>query len=88
MNKPIYEVILDEVRSLRESSDAFQAEALQRITAIETKITPLFDNGQPGLLTKLGNRITRLEHWRAYLLGISAAVSTAVAYVVKVLGLG
>lgn len=78
-------LILEEMRQLRESVDNMRSEVLQRMTALETRVKPLFDNGQPGELTKLADRVGRLEHWRIRLTSYAAALSATVSVAVSIL---
>jgi hypothetical protein len=45
------------------------------ITEVQTKIAPLFDNGQPGVLTKLDNRVDDLEKSKWYAAGALAVLA-------------
>jgi hypothetical protein len=87
-------LILDELRSLQknvkdisERLAALEArlvpDADARLAEIETKLKPLFDNGQPGLLTTIVNRITELEHWRIYTIGSAAGVAGLVTWLFR-----
>jgi hypothetical protein len=78
-------LILEEMKQLRESVDGMRSEELQRMTTLETKVKPLFDNGQPGEITKLGDRLTHLEHWRIRLTSYAAALSATISVAVSML---
>jgi DNA anti-recombination protein RmuC len=75
----------------------------QRLVKLETQTKPLFDNGQPGRCTrmeewgkelqeKMDKRVTKLEHWRFWVVGYTTCaavvVSIVVAAIVRWLGLG
>jgi hypothetical protein len=75
------DIILAELQNLNQKFDSFTANTYQRLSVLETKTKPLFDNGQPGLCTKretrltaLERRVSALERWKAYMLGIIAAI--------------
>lgn len=57
----INQIILDELRSFRKETNEQLRELSERTTRIETQVAPLFDNGQPGVLTKLEGRVAELE---------------------------
>jgi len=55
-------LILNKLDSIDRKIDRFN----QRISTLEATVEPLFDNGQPGRMTKAEDRITALErtNWR------------------------
>jgi len=61
------------------------------LTKVQTQVEPLFDNGQPGILSKLDTRVDDLEKSKWYAagaLGVLAAVFEPIAhYVMKKLGI-
>ncbi len=61
--------ILEEVREMRkEVRDGFK-EQLQRLSTVETKIEPLIDNGQPGRVTKLEDKVDELQRSQSRVFG-------------------
>ncbi len=56
-------LILNKLDSIDKKIDRFN----QRITTLETETKTLFDNGQPGRVTKIEDRLTALEEvrWKA-----------------------
>lgn len=81
----IAEVILTEIRELRATVDTLAADSRQRISMLEARTKPLFDNGQPGWCNRMERRITALEHWRIYIAGIAAAISIVIGLGIKLL---
>jgi hypothetical protein len=79
----INEMILVELRELTSVVNELAADSKQRITHLETKIKPLFDNGQPGWCRLTDTRITSLEHWRIYLLGATAVIAFSIPLVLR-----
>jgi hypothetical protein len=63
--------------------DSLAADSRQRISTLEAKTKPLFDNGQPGWCNRMERRVTTLEHWRIYVAGIAAAVSFTVGVLLR-----
>lgn len=63
MNPDIQERILNKLDSIDSKLSHFG----NRITTLEVKTDPLFDNGQEGSITKLDNRLKELEQvrWRS-----------------------
>lgn len=70
--------ILEEVRALRSELSDYRQETENRLTTVETQIKPLFDNGQPGVLTKLQDGLNDHKAWRWKITGICAGVSGAI----------
>lgn len=92
------EIILQELRAVRQTLDELAVDARERITALEVQTHPLFDNGQPGrcnrmeawgkdLNAAMDTRVTKLEHWKiytmGYTIGAAGAVSALVAIILK-----
>jgi hypothetical protein len=76
------DVILEELRAIRETLDDLASDSKQRITKLETETKPLFDNGQPGKLSQIDVRVKRLENWRIYIIGFGAGVAALVSLIV------
>jgi hypothetical protein len=67
--------ILDEVRDMRrEVTEGFK-EQVQRLTHIETQLEPLFDNGQPGVITLLKQDVQSLKDSHNRQLGWLAGIN-------------
>jgi len=81
----INEVILAELRELRATVEELAADTRQRISTLEARTKPLFDNGQPGWCNLVERRITALEHWRIYVAGIAAAISIVIGLGIRLL---
>ena len=57
----VTQLILDELRGMRnEMNDGFK-EYNHRVTKVETQIEPLFDNGTPGILTQLQDDVDEMQ---------------------------
>lgn len=76
MQETVQGIILAEVRLLREEVTEGFKEQVQRTTAIETKLEPLFDNGTPGTITKIEDDIHQLQITNARNFGWFAAFAT------------
>ena len=62
-------LILNKLDSIDRKIDRFN----QRMSTLEAKTEPLFDNGQEGQVTKLDNRVRTLEEVRWKAAGIGGA---------------
>jgi hypothetical protein len=67
--------IMNELRALRATVDELASDTKQRITALEAMTKPLFDNGQPGRITKIETRVTGQERWKVYVIGSGPLLS-------------
>lgn len=93
----MFDLIITEVRQVGAKLDALTQKVdngLERTTVVETQIEPLFDNGQPGEISKLKGEVeglkTRMsaqENWRHWVMGITAAVGAILGGVATWLGL-
>jgi hypothetical protein len=70
-NSDLLPIILDEIRAIRKET----SDDRNRITALETELHPLLDNGQPGRLTKLEVKVSRIETYLARAAGSFCAIS-------------
>jgi hypothetical protein len=92
-------VILGELRTLQKSVNDLSKDTSERLstlearlvpdadvrlTEIETKIKPLFNNGQPGTLSVTDSRLTALEHWRIGTVGMAAGVAGLVTWLFRI----
>jgi hypothetical protein len=73
------DIILEELRALRTDYNAHARDTGERLAALEAQMHDLCGNGQPGRIRTLELIVERLQAWRWYLIGASAAVSTIVA---------
>jgi hypothetical protein len=53
-------------------------------TSLELLCKDLLDNGQPGRLTKIDSRLSKLENWRSYITGALAVIGLIVGALVAV----
>ena len=83
MPPDIATVILDELRALRSAVDELAAETKQRLATLEAHDHDINGNGQPGRMKSAENRITVLEHWRLYVLGVAGTSSAIVGIVLR-----
>jgi hypothetical protein len=81
MPPDIAELILSEIRSLRERFDEFSISSENRISTLESQMYTVVGNGQPGRLTKVESDVKRLDRWKYWVLGSGAGISTVVAVV-------
>ena len=92
---PLRESIGNIHRELSEIHARLVPDAEARLTEIETKIKPLFSNGQPGLCAEQAQRIKELEDaaaerkgWNLSRRSLVAAVATILTMVIGLAGTG
>lgn len=77
-------VILEEVRALRSRFDLHSADTGERLSALETHVSNIVGDAQPGRMTLIENKVSDLQHWRwkatGIYIGVSGAVSCLTAY--------
>lgn len=59
----IQQLVLQKLDQIDQKLDRYT----ERVVALEAKVDPILDNGQPGQLSKLDARVTAIEqtHWKA-----------------------
>lgn len=72
-------IILAEIRDLRIVLIATG----ERLAALETSVTSLIGNGQPGRINKLEEDVSGLQRWRWILAGAYTALTIAVPFILK-----
>jgi AICAR transformylase/IMP cyclohydrolase PurH len=75
-------MILDELRSIRTETQSNG----QAIARLETSMTTLIGNGQPGRVTLIEVAVDGLQRWRAWSVGVTVgggAVIGAAAWVIE-----
>lgn len=72
--------ILKEVQALREDFSKYCLATENRLTKLETLVGPLFDNGQPGMLTGFRKDIGDLKAWRWKIAGLCTGLSGAAMF--------
>jgi hypothetical protein len=65
----IPEVILTELRELRSEYNVNAILTSQRLASLETSMTTLVGNGQPGRIAKMEEDVKTLQGWRWWLVG-------------------
>jgi hypothetical protein len=82
-------LILGRIEAIDKKLDGLKADVLQRVTELETRVAPLFDNGQPGRCSSQDARIRAIEDIEAerkgWVMSRKALVATA-ASIILVLG--
>ena len=81
MPTDIAELILSEIRSLRERFDEFTLDTEKRIATLESQMETIVGNGQPGRMTKVESDVKRLDRWKYWALGAGAGISGVVTVV-------
>jgi len=76
------ELILSELRELRSDYNANARETGERLAAVETNITLLVGNGQPGRMTLAEQSIKELQAWKWRIVGIATGVATVMSGIV------
>jgi len=72
------DIILEELRALRSDYNENARKTGERLAKLEEQMHDLCGNGQPGRIRILELTVERLQAWRWYLIGSSAAASTIV----------
>lgn len=74
------EIILSEIRSLREDFNQYARDTGERITALEVQVKHgITGNGQPSRLQVVETEVGRLRGWQRWTLGTAAGVSTLIS---------
>jgi hypothetical protein len=68
------ELILAELRALRDDLNGFTRSIGERMATVETQMYTLVGNGQPGRVGLLERSVQKLQEWRWKMLGVSAGV--------------
>lgn len=87
MDDNVQDLILYELRGMRREVGETLDKYGNRLTAIETKIEPLFPNGQQGVLAEMRDDIDSLNSFKYYFVGGVAALEAAGHWFGKKLGL-
>ena len=85
MPDPTQELILDELRLLRNDFNTFARDTGERVATLESDVHGLVGNGQPGRVALLERAVDKLTQWRWWLVGAAAGgggVISAVAWVI------
>lgn len=61
----------------------FQLHVIESLARLETNMTTLVGNGQPGRVTKLEDRVDSLRRWRWLITGGIIAISALIHFVFK-----
>jgi hypothetical protein len=78
-------LILAELRELRSDYNANARETGERLSSLETSMTSLVGNGQPGRITLAEEAIKDLQAWKWRIFGIATGAATVVSGVVTTL---
>jgi hypothetical protein len=84
------DLIIAEVRAVGCKLDALTQKVdgnMERTAVLEVKTKPLFSDGQPGEIENLKTRVSALENWRHWVLGIAAAIGALLGAAATWLGL-
>jgi hypothetical protein len=80
------DIILEELRALRGDFNSFAREHGERVSVLETGLSGLLGNGQPGRVTTIERGLEALTRWRWWVVGAAAgssAVISVLAWVVE-----
>jgi hypothetical protein len=84
-------LILDRIDAIDKKLDGLKSNVLQRVTELETRVEPLFDNGQPGRCSYHDARIRVIEDIEAerkgWVMSRKALVATAMSIILVLGGL-
>ena len=90
MDNEVSTLILQEVRDLRQEMRDTRSDVARlaqgtesRLTACESSLKPLIDNGRPGLISVIREDVAKLKQWKWYLAGLCAGLSLAANAVFK-----
>lgn len=70
------DLILLELRDLRAEFNENAQATSGRLSALETSVTTLLGNGQPGRITNIERDIEALQNWKQSLVGLWAGLCT------------
>lgn len=79
---PMYELILTEVRALREEVNTSIRETGERLATLDAGMYDLRGNGQPGRVSRLEKTVEELSQWKNWVLGIAAGISAVASTLV------
>jgi hypothetical protein len=85
MTTNLNQIILEEVRALRTRFDIHSADTGERLATLETHVSNLVGNLQPGRITLLEQSVKELTRWRWKMAGYSAGVAGVVSVVAAIL---
>jgi hypothetical protein len=75
------DLILTELRSLREDFHSFARETAERVSSLETEMHSLIGNGQPGRIALLERAVSKLSQWRWWVIGAAAGGSGVISVI-------
>lgn len=73
------ELILEELRQLRNDFNMYARETGERIAALERDSHDLVGNGQPGRVAHLERAVAKLLQWRWWMIGAAAGSSGVIS---------
>jgi len=81
--RDMLELIVSQQRELNAAFGKFG----ERLASVETNVTLLVGNGQPGRITILEQRVDDLRRWRWRMVGIATGVATVMSGIVTTVAL-
>lgn len=75
------DMLLDEIRSLRQDFNQFARETGERISTTEADLHGLMGNGQPGRVSTLETAVSNLYAWRWQVIGAAAGSSAIISVI-------
>lgn len=74
------DLILSEIRSLRERFDEHTIHTEKRIATLESLVTSVVGNGRPGRLDNVEADVRRLDRWKYWLVGAGTGIGGFVTF--------
>lgn len=87
MDESTEKMILSELQALRAEVNQYVRESAERLSRLDTQMVSLIGNGRPGRVGVLEIAVDRLERYKWWLMGASAAVATVASVILSVLDL-
>lgn len=78
MNEQIAEILLQEFRTFRAEVSAWKQDTGERVATLETQMTEVRGNGQPGRLGRVEATVEILKQFRWKIIGYAGAVCGAI----------
>jgi hypothetical protein len=75
------QLLLAEIRALREDFHQFARELTERVSVAETQLHTLVGNGQPGRVRLLEMAVESLKQWRWKTVGMAAGASSVICVI-------
>jgi hypothetical protein len=85
MQDATQDLILEELRALRNDFNTYARDTGERVASLETDMHALVGNGNPGRVALIEASVAKLSQWRWYVIGTAfggGTVVSALAYLI------